>query len=59
MTPIGRRGFVALLGAGLTGAAGVVTGCSDSDGVTSTPSGAAGSGGTLAGVSFAVRRDPG
>lgn len=57
MTPIGRRGFIVLLGAGVTGVAGVFAGCSNSDVATSAP--ADGTAGMLDSMSFAVRRDPG
>lgn len=81
MVTIDRRTFVALLGTGIAGSVGVLTGCSadtesspsasddkaDSAGangsagaaVTSDSPDAAAVGATLAGLSFAARRDPG
>lgn len=81
MVTIDRRTFVALLGTGIAGSVGVLTGCSAdtesspsaSDGkansagangsagaaVTSDSPDAAAVGATLAGLSFAARRDPG
>ena len=65
MTSFSRRRFIALLGAGLAGSAVLaVAGCSSGDDAASET--AAGGGavddtgaGSLDGVSFAVRRDPG
>lgn len=60
MTPIGRRHFCAAVGAGIVGFAGVLAGCSNGAGDTkSTPPASARSGGALADLTFAVRRDPG
>jgi len=55
MTAIGRRQFFGTLGAGF--AAVLIAGCSRSDGGTASTVSSAG--GALAGVSLAVRRDPG
>lgn len=57
-----RRQFCAILGASFSGAAVVMAGCSTSDGgaaPTASASTTTGGDGSLAGVSFAVRRDPG
>ena len=62
MKAMSRRQFCTILGAGLSGAAAVIAGCSKSDGgsaPTTADSTAVGEAGSLAGVSFAVRRDPG
>jgi len=60
MSTIGRRHFCATLGAGMVALAGVLAGCSSTNGGTaSAPPASAGTGGALAGLSFAVRRDPG
>ena len=58
MTLMGRRQFCALLGAGVAGLSVVLAGgCSDEEGRPAA--GPADGGGTLAGLSFEVRRDPG
>lgn len=62
MNAMSRRQFCAIVGAGLSGAAVVMAGCSNGDGgsAPTTPGSTAVAGaGSLAGVSFAVRRDPG
>ena len=60
MTPIGRRQFLATLGASMAGLAGVLVSCSTTDGDTASSSDVTdGTGGALAGLSFEVRRDPG
>lgn len=57
MTSIGRRHFFAVFGAGLIGASGTLAGCSGS--ASKGTSGTAAAGGSLAGLSFDVHRDPG
>jgi len=58
MNALTRRQFCLLIGAGVAGAT-VIAGCSNGD--DGSPSATAGSSAaeSLAGVSFAVRRDPG
>ncbi len=62
MKAMSRRQFCTILGAGLSGAAVVMAGCSNNEGgsaPTTAGSTAVGVAGSLVGVSFAVRRDPG
>lgn len=57
MNSIGRRHFLAVFGAGLIGSSGVLAGCSGA--ARNRTSGTAAAGGSMAGLSFAVHRDPG
>lgn len=59
MALIGRRHFCLALGAGIVGLAGALGGCSSLDDNTAAGTEAAAGGGVLAGLSFAVHRDPG
>ena len=61
MTQLGRRQFLATLGAGIVGMTGALAACSSADGNTaSSPPPATGStDGVLAGLTLEVRRDPG
>ena len=58
MNALTRRQFCTLIGAGLAGAT-VIAGCSNSDDGSPVATPASTGAGSLAGVSFAVRRDPG
>lgn len=57
MNSIGRRHFLAMIGAGMIGSSGVLAGCSGA--ASKETSGTAAAGGSMAGLSFAVHRDPG
>ena len=60
MTQLGRRQFLATLGAGIVGMTGALAACSSADGKSaSTPPTVGNTDGVLAGLTLEVRRDPG